>query len=198
MRLGAAVLCCLASAACASQEHSASSRERWCGAGGGAVRGALVTVLGGAVTGNIPGAAIGIVLSPVGAVIGAVDGATKNPCPDTASTPAQSPSEARSEGPTTWQHANEGDTTAQKVMGVRYQSGEWVVQDYEQADMWFTLAANGGDREAAVFRDELEKKMTPDQIARARKLASEWKPTSTGPTAAPAVSTVPGATPSPH
>jgi hypothetical protein len=86
-------------------------------------------------------------------------------------------SEIRSEGPTTWQRANEGNAAAQKEMGVRYQSGDWVVQDDEQADMWFTLAADGGNHEAAVLRDELEKRMTPEQIAEARKRAQEWKPT---------------------
>jgi hypothetical protein len=42
--------------------------------------------------------------------------------------------------------------------------------------MWLNLAAAGGNQDAAQVRDELEKGMTPAQIAEAEKLAREWKP----------------------
>jgi uncharacterized protein len=42
--------------------------------------------------------------------------------------------------------------------------------------MWLNLAAAGGDKKAAEFRDRIATSMTPAQIAEAQKLAREWKP----------------------
>ncbi len=47
--------------------------------------------------------------------------------------------------------------------------------------MWYNLAAArlppGEGRDMAVSnRDQIEKLMTPEQIAEAQRLASEWKP----------------------
>jgi hypothetical protein len=42
--------------------------------------------------------------------------------------------------------------------------------------MWFNLAAAQGNQEAIKDRDEIARKMTPEQIAEAQKLAHEWKP----------------------
>jgi TPR repeat protein len=50
------------------------------------------------------------------------------------------------------------------------------VQDYVEAHKWFNLAAAGGNLNAAGNRDWLAKKMTPDQLAEAQRLAREWKP----------------------
>jgi hypothetical protein len=44
--------------------------------------------------------------------------------------------------------------------------------------MWFNLSAAKGDQGAVFRRDEVEKRMTPAQIAEAQKLAREWKPIS--------------------
>ena len=50
------------------------------------------------------------------------------------------------------------------------------------ANMWYNLAASLATDtptrdEAAKNRDLLAAKMTPDQIAQAQRMASEWKPT---------------------
>jgi protein involved in temperature-dependent protein secretion len=58
-----------------------------------------------------------------------------------------------------------------------YEEGWGAPQDYVVAHMWFNLLAAQGDFKAANKRDELAAKMTPDQIAEARRLAREWKPT---------------------
>jgi TPR repeat protein len=73
---------------------------------------------------------------------------------------------------------------AQGWLGIVYFHGLGVRQNYVQAHMWFNLAAahpldlsNKKDRERAI--DNLQfvtSKMTPEQIAEAQKLASEWKP----------------------
>jgi len=56
-------------------------------------------------------------------------------------------------------------------------------EDYVQAHLWLNLAAarfpaaQEDDRNAArVVRDRVAKKMTPEQIAEAERLARGWKP----------------------
>jgi Sel1 repeat len=77
--------------------------------------------------------------------------------------------------------ADQGEVKAQAVLGTMYANGQGVPQDYVQAHMWYNLAASREndatfrDDEAKV-RDELAAKMTPDQIAEARRMAREWKP----------------------
>ncbi|TKS57970.1 MAG: endonuclease [Nitrospira sp.] len=65
--------------------------------------------------------------------------------------------------------ANHGDVTAQFYLAAMYKHGV-------QALKWYILAAEGGDELAVVARDELSRKMTPDQIADARQRAREWAP----------------------
>ena len=53
--------------------------------------------------------------------------------------------------------------------------------DYVQAYMWYTLAAAAfplgpdGDR-AARNRDQVARRMSPDEISRAQQMAAEWRP----------------------
>ena len=54
--------------------------------------------------------------------------------------------------------------------------GRGVPQDYAIAHMWLNLAAAGGNKDAAEFRDALAAEMTPAQIAEAQSLARERKP----------------------
>jgi len=75
--------------------------------------------------------------------------------------------------------AEQGDAEAQHRLGVMYYYGQGVPLDYVQADMWFILAAAGGYDGAPENRDHIETLMTPGQIAEARKLAAEWKPSTT-------------------
>jgi TPR repeat protein len=71
--------------------------------------------------------------------------------------------------------------TAQFNLGVMYEHGLGIPRDYVQAHMWLNLA---GAREAdperrsrmVKRRDELAAGMTREQIARAQRLAWEWKP----------------------
>ena len=73
--------------------------------------------------------------------------------------------------------ADKGDADAQYRLGLMYAHGPDVPRDDVQADMWFNLAAGGGNDLAAKSRDRIEARMTPEQIAEAKKLAVEWKPT---------------------
>ncbi len=77
--------------------------------------------------------------------------------------------------------AERGNAAGQHNLGLMYGNGQGVTQDYVQAHMWLNLAAAslspGEDRDlAASNRDIVEKKMPPDHIAEAQRLASEWKP----------------------
>ena len=77
--------------------------------------------------------------------------------------------------------AEQGDAAAQYSLGLKYYYGEGVTQDHIQAHLWWNLAANAGaewDKElkeqAYDLRFCLEQEMTPEQIAEAQRLASEW------------------------
>lgn len=76
--------------------------------------------------------------------------------------------------------AEQGVKQAQYRLGLMYDRGRGVTQDYVRAHAWFNLAAShdyklARDREAARGRrDEVATRMTPEQIAEAQSLAREW------------------------
>lgn len=72
--------------------------------------------------------------------------------------------------------ANQGNDLAQRRLGQMYERGEGVQQDYVKAYMWYSLGSANGVEAGARLREALAKKMDPDQIAEAQKLAREWKP----------------------
>ncbi len=71
--------------------------------------------------------------------------------------------------------AERGKAVAQWSLGIMYERGRGVPQDYVQAYRWYTLAANQGDDLACKFKDHLEKSMTLGHLAAAQRLAREWK-----------------------
>ena len=72
--------------------------------------------------------------------------------------------------------AEQGLAGAQYDLGLQFLMGYGVPRDQVMAYLWFNLAAAQGDEHAAIFRDEVGKHMTPDQIAAAQRLSREWKP----------------------
>jgi TPR repeat protein len=74
--------------------------------------------------------------------------------------------------------ADQGMALAQTKLAIMYDYGEGVPKDKVQAYKWLTLAAKNGDKSAPLLLSSLDKEMTPAQIAKAKKLASEWKPKS--------------------
>ena len=74
--------------------------------------------------------------------------------------------------------ADQGNDLAQRRLGLLYERGDGVPKDYVQAYMWYKLGAANGGKTAVMMRDELAVRMTSDQLAEAKKLAREWKPTS--------------------
>ena len=77
--------------------------------------------------------------------------------------------------------ADQGFAAGQLNLGALYQNGDGVPMDYVQAYMWYTLAVAAfppgadGDR-AARNRDQVARRMSPDEISRAQQMAAEWKP----------------------
>lgn len=60
-----------------------------------------------------------------------------------------------------------------------YDNGQGVPHGRVQAYKWYSLVATNCDKPALMLRDVLAKRMTPAQIAEAKKLAGEWKPKGT-------------------
>ena len=69
--------------------------------------------------------------------------------------------------------AEQGFASAQFILGVMYGRGKGVIQDWVYAHMWGNIAVSIGGKDEGKVRDLVEKKMTPDQIAEAQKLARE-------------------------
>ena len=74
--------------------------------------------------------------------------------------------------------AEQGDASAQYNLGVFYDNGLGVPQDYVRALMWLNLSAAQGNQGAVKGRDMAAQHMTPAQTAEAQKLAREWTPKS--------------------
>ena len=79
--------------------------------------------------------------------------------------------------------ADEGDARAQANLGVMYEHGHGAPQDLVEAEMWYILSASCFRASEAKSRglvirnrDQLAAKMTPVQLARARRRAREWRP----------------------
>ncbi len=72
--------------------------------------------------------------------------------------------------------ADQGLGDAQFNLGLLYATGQGVPRDYVQAYMWLELLAAQDDQSAVSNRDAVARRMTPEQIAEAQKLAREWRP----------------------
>lgn len=69
-----------------------------------------------------------------------------------------------------------GDSDEKYYLGVKYEKGEELPQDYVLAHMWYNLSASEGNELAKKSRDTLASHMDPVQIAEAQKLARDWRP----------------------
>jgi uncharacterized protein len=67
--------------------------------------------------------------------------------------------------------AQTGDAEGQWNLGLAYEAGSGVKKDDVQACMWYMLSGRTGPK-----LDNLKKAMTREQVAEAKRLASEWKP----------------------
>lgn len=67
--------------------------------------------------------------------------------------------------------AEKGNAGAQYKLGFLYEEGRGIKQDFVQAHTWYDIAALRGEETAATSRDRIAHKMTPAQIAEAKRLA---------------------------
>jgi len=72
--------------------------------------------------------------------------------------------------------AARGHADGQFAMGKMYAEGLGVPKDYVLAHVWLNLAAGNGSDLAAAARDELSRRMTPQQIAEAQAIARKGPP----------------------
>jgi uncharacterized protein len=74
--------------------------------------------------------------------------------------------------------ADHGNALAQAHLGLMYEHGYGVPTDAVLARMWLNLAVSRAPTlsTAVKLRNEVAAKMTPAQIAEAKRLAEEWEP----------------------
>ena len=70
--------------------------------------------------------------------------------------------------------AEQGYAGGQFNLGVCYNNGKGVAKDYVEAYAWLNLASKA-DKGAAESRDDVEKTMTPQQVADAQKRTKELR-----------------------
>lgn len=72
--------------------------------------------------------------------------------------------------------AGAGLVPAQHTLGLLYANGDGVAQDFVQAYLWLSLSAKRKNRIAEKDRDAVAKRMTTDQLRRAKALVANWRP----------------------
>ena len=66
-----------------------------------------------------------------------------------------------------------GSAAAQRALGELLSDGISLKPDYVEAWLWFTLAAEQGDRFASIRASSLEKKLTAEQLASAKQMLGD-------------------------
>ena len=67
--------------------------------------------------------------------------------------------------------AAQGNYDAQFFLGIAYANGQGVARDLVQAYVWLSRAARSSNPDAVRERDQLARRMTPDDLRRAQELA---------------------------
>ena len=70
--------------------------------------------------------------------------------------------------------AEQGESKSENNLGAAYYRMEGVPGDDVQACFWWILASVQGNRDAHRNLQMIKKEMTPEQIAEAHRLASQW------------------------
>lgn len=70
--------------------------------------------------------------------------------------------------------AEVGVRDSQVNLAILYARGDGVTRDLEKSYKWFAIAANDGDKDAAVKRDEVFNALRPEQVEAARAAVANW------------------------
>jgi TPR repeat protein len=68
-----------------------------------------------------------------------------------------------------------GSMLSQHNLGLMYYLGDGVVKNKAKAYAWLNLAAAQGDENAKLARDDIETKLSKDELVEAQRLSSNWK-----------------------
>ncbi len=63
---------------------------------------------------------------------------------------------------------------SQVNLAILYARGDGVTRDLVQSYKWFAIAANDGDKDAGVKRDEVFNALRPEQAEAAREAVANW------------------------
>lgn len=69
----------------------------------------------------------------------------------------------------------EGNELAQAKLGRMYIDGIGVPRDFVIGYAWLNIAAAAGDEAAGLWRDEIETRMSKEQIEMAQSLSTNWE-----------------------
>jgi uncharacterized protein len=74
--------------------------------------------------------------------------------------------------------ANAGSVDAMTTLAGLHQVGQTLPRDYMRAYLWANIAISRGATSASLLalRDDLEKRLSPEQLGAMQKQAREWKP----------------------
>ncbi len=72
--------------------------------------------------------------------------------------------------------AGQGFAQAQHSLGVCFTNGEGVPRDEVEAYKWFLLASAKGVESSKEAREQVEERLTPEQRAKGKRLAREFRP----------------------
>jgi TPR repeat protein len=71
--------------------------------------------------------------------------------------------------------AQGGNTRAQLRLAEMYSSGLGVNRNYNQAYIWYSLAARGGSTTAPAERDRVAARLQPAEIRQADTVVENWR-----------------------
>ena len=69
--------------------------------------------------------------------------------------------------------AEQGYANSQNSLGAMYENGNGVLHDNVLAHMWYNIGSANGNELGSQNRDNLAKRMTPEQIVKAQAMARE-------------------------
>jgi TPR repeat protein len=76
--------------------------------------------------------------------------------------------------------ARAGNVNAQFMLGNLNASGEGVKQNYNQAYIWYGVAAKLGSAEAATKKNEIAQKLQAAEIQQCNRAIDRWQPSPAG------------------
>jgi TPR repeat protein len=71
--------------------------------------------------------------------------------------------------------AEQGDVSSQRLLAAAYFEGRGLPRDTMESRMWLEISGAADQLRGRKLRDELDERMSEDQVARARARAEAWR-----------------------